>query len=75
MIEERLSALLLSIERDLTDQVKFENVIDAFAPSRPRLSFIFSIYTTVYFSYALCSISVLFLNYDIEIVNLVIILL
>ena len=41
MIEERLSALLLlSIERDLTDQVKFENVIDAFALSRPRrLSF------------------------------------
>ena len=37
MIEERLSALLLlSLERDLTDQVNFDNVIDAFALSRPR---------------------------------------
>ena len=41
IIEERLSALLLlSNERDLTDQVNFDDVIDAFALSRPRrLSF------------------------------------
>ena len=36
-IENRLSALLLlSIKRDLIDQVDFDKVIDAFAMSRPR---------------------------------------
>ena len=39
-IEELSALLLLSIEREITDQVNFDNVIDAFALSRPHhLSF------------------------------------